>query len=208
MTPAQYTASLALIESRNPGEVLLGTLRAGYSRVNEIYMRSALKRLPEEPEETEEPDWKAETPYADETLRGLWRERTRLFGEMNRQSNRFHECKTDEQRAENSKRVLAWWSDILAAKAKIAYYEQHGELPPVTEEGEELPDNPVALSKKLASLRARVSQAKKKLIDLAGLDEGTPGKQSKINAAEDDLKQLRYMVGKAEVKLKGYEQTA
>lgn len=205
MTREQYIESVALIERHNPGEVLLGTLRSGHSRVNEIYLRAALKRLPAE-EDMPEPDWKGQTPYADETLRGLWRERTRLFGEMNRQSNRFHECKTDEQRAANSRLVLAWWNDILAVKSKIAYYEQHGELPPVAEEGEELPDNAALLAKKLASLRARASQVKKKLLDLAGLDEGTPGKQAQINDAEEDLKRLGFMIGKASVKLKGYEQ--
>lgn len=209
MTTTQYLADVALIERYNPGEVLLPTLRAGHSRANEMYLRAALKRVPDPamgaPDDPEEPDWKGQTPYADETLRALWRERTRLFGEMNRQSNRFHDCKTDEQRAENSRLVLGWWADILSAKAKIAYYEQHGELPPVAEEGDELPDNPVALSKKVASLRARISQTKKKLTDLAGLDPGTPGLQSKIDAAENDLKQLRFQAGKAEEKLKGYE---
>lgn len=144
----------------------------------------------------------------DDTLRALWRERTRLFGEMNKQSNLFHSCSTDADRAANSDRVLAWWNDILAVKAKIAHYEQHGELPPVEQEGEELPDNPVALSKKLASLRARISQVKKKLLDLASLDPSTGGKQSKIDAAENDLKRLRFQEGKAVEKLKTYEQAA
>lgn len=229
MNAQEYTAALRRIEDGNPGEVLLPVLRTGHSRVNEMYLRSALRRIPSPQSHTrsmspleggrgvnleggqgreEEPDWKSRTPYADETLRALWRERTRLFSEMNKQSNLFHECRTDADRAGNSAKVLSWWDDILAAKAKIAWYEQHGELPPVAEDGDELPDNAALLAKKLNSLRARVSQVKKKLLDIASLDEGTPGKQSKINAAEDDLKQLRFMAGKAEEKLKAYEQTA
>ena len=127
---------------------------------------------------------------------------------MNKHSNLCPPCTTGEERAANSAKVLSWWDDIQAAKAKIAHYEQHGTLPEPPEDGEELPDNPALLAKKLASLRARISQVKKKITDIAGLDEGTPGKQSKINAAEDDLKRLRYLEGKAAVKLKEYEQTA
>lgn len=213
MTADEYTAALRSIEQGNPTEALLPVLRTGHSRANEMYMRAALKRLiPPKSAELEgsshEPDWKGQTPYADDTLRALWRERTRLFGEMNKQSNLFHTCKTDEERAANSARVLSWWDDIQAAKAKIAHYEQHGELPTPEHEGDDLPDNPALLAKKLASLRARISQVKKKITDIAGLDEGTPGKQSKIDAAENDLKQLQFLAGKAAVKLKEYEQTA
>lgn len=199
MTKEAYIEAVQYIERNNPGEALLPVLRKGHSSANEMYLRVALKRCPEDV-----PDLKDRTPYADDVLRGLWRDRTRLFGEMNKQSNRFHECKTDEQRAENSRRVLAWWSDILAAKAKIEWYEAHGELPPVADDSDDLPDNPVALGKKLNSLRARASQVKKKLVDLAGLDPGTPGRESKISAAENDLKQIRFMIGKAEVKLEEY----
>ena len=137
MTKEQYTEAVERIARLNPGELLLPALRKGHSAATEIYLRSALRRCPDE-----EPDWKAQTPYADETLRALWRERTRLFGEMNKQSNLFHACKTDEERAANSAKVLSWWDDIRAVKSKIAWYEAHGELPPVAEEDDELPDNP------------------------------------------------------------------
>lgn len=208
MTRQDYDDLVARIERLNPGEPLLPTLLAGHSRVNELYARAAERRLPTEI--SDEPDDAADlagaTPYADETLRGLWRERTRLFGEMNKQSNLFHSCHTDADRADNSRLVLAWWDDILAAKARIAHYEQHGAMPPDPEEADDLPDNPVALSKKLNSLRARISQKKAQLRDLAGLDEGTPGKQSKIDAGEADLRGLQHWAGLAEEKLKTYGQ--
>ncbi len=220
MTAQEYTAAMRRIEQDNPSEVLLPVLRLGHSRTNEMYMRAAMKRCPT-PDPTPigrgdvESRERNAPPYgggagggADDTLRTLWRERTRLFGEMNKQSNVFHTCKTDEERAANSAKVLAWWADIQAVKSKIAYYEQHGALPPVEEEGDELPDNAALLAKKLNSLRARISQMKKKLVDMAGLDPDTPGLQSKINAAEDDLKQLQYQAGRAAVKLKEYEQRA
>lgn len=211
MTAQEYTAALRRIEEGNPQEPLLPALRRGHSRANEMYLKAALKRVgiggsvsSGQSKKREE-----EGTKADETLRGLWRERTRLFGEMNKQSNLFHTCKTDAERAENSARVLGWWNDILAVKEKIAYYEQHGELPkPVQGDAEELPDNAALLAKKVNSLRARISQKKKQLQELAGLDPGTPGLQSKIESAEADLKGLKHLEGLAAQKLKGYEQTA
>jgi len=220
MTADEYTAALRRIEQGNPTEALLPVLRTGHNRANEMYMRAALKRVNPSPDPSPEGRGDAArstSPLhsgegmgggADDTLRALWRERTRLFGEMNKQSNIFHTCKSDAERAANSARVLSWWDDIQTAKAKIAHYEQHGELPTPEHEGEDLPNNAALLSKKLNSLRARISQVKKKITDIAGLDEGTPGKQSKIDAAENDLKQLQFLAGKAAVKLKEYEQTA
>lgn len=207
MKEAEYIEHLGRIVRQNPAEPLLPALRAGYSRANVLYIKAALRRMPTAGSDMEaEPRWQDRTHHADETLRALWRERTRLFGMMNKQSNAFHNCRTDDDRADNSRRVLSWWDDILAVKAKIAYYEQHGALPAEPEEADELPDNPVQLSKRLNSLRARISQKKAQLRDLAGLDEGTPGKQSKIDAAERDLKALKHQAGMAEVKLRVYGQ--
>lgn len=139
-------------------------------------------------------------------LQELWGERTRLFGLMNRQSNQFHICKTDAQRAENSRLVLVYWASILAAKGDIAFYEENGKMPPIKEAGDELSDNPVALGKQLCSIRAKISQTQLKLRDLAGLDAGTPDKQAKINVAEARLIELKHGRGLAEQKLKSYGQ--
>jgi len=209
MTSAKYWEDVALIEERNPGEVLLPSLQRGHTRVNEAYLAAALKRLPAEAPVEDEPD-EEETPGRpiDDTLRALWSQRTALFGEMNKASNKFHECKTDDQRAENSRRVLGIWSEILKKKAEISHYEEHGQLPVGADAADDLPDNPVLLGKKLNSLRSMISQRKKLIVDLAGLDESTEEKQAKIDAAEDELKRLRYLAGIADQKLKQYEQSA
>ncbi len=204
MTTEEYWKQVDAIELRNPIEPLLATLQSGPSRLNEIYLKSALTRLPEEEAEEDDTE-KLDPANADETLRGLWRLRTQLFGKMNKQSNVFHECNTDEQRAENSRKVLGIWAEILAVKANIAYYEINGELPEPVDTSDELPENPVELSRKLNSLRARISQKKTQLAVLAGLDAGTPDKQAKIDAGEADLKKLRHQLGLAVEKLKAYE---
>lgn len=203
MTTNEYWEAVDDIEIKNPGEPLLATLQEGPSAINEIYLKAAKTRLPEEIEEPEpgEPQYDG----SDETLRKLWGQRTQLFGKMNKQSNVFHECKTKEERSRNSKAILVIWGEIQRVKADISHYEREGALPEVVDPSDSLPENPVELSRKLNSIRARISQKKKQITEIAGLDAGAPGKQEKIDAAEGDLKQLKYLAGLAAEKLKTFE---
>jgi hypothetical protein len=223
MNERQYKVNLAQLEANNPGEPLLASLRKGWSKINVLYMGMALKRMPTVLELEEEEDIEvtigatAGKPIVakitfkngapDDTLRALWAERGRLFGQMNRQSNEFHKCKTDAERAENSVKVLGWWKDILRVKGNILHYEEYGELPKIKEAGDDLSDNAVALGKQLASIRAKISQTKAKITELAGLDPNTPGKEAKIQDYEQKLRELNHTKGLAEQKLKMYEQT-
>jgi hypothetical protein len=223
MNERKYNAHLAELEVNNPGEPLLQALRGGYSKINVLYMGIALKRMPTVLELEEDERYvtgygqkpvtgvivpvKYKDKQPDEILRALWAERGRLFGQMNRQSNEFHKCKTDDDRADNSAKVLSWWKDILRVKGNILHYEEYGELPKATQPGDELSDNAVSLGKQLASIRAKISQTKAKITELAGLDPNTPGKEGKIQEYEQKLRELIHNRGLAEQKLKSYEQT-
>lgn len=221
MNERQYKNHLEAIEAGNPGEPLLPALRAGWSKINVLYMGLALKRMPTVLEEEDDEivvmtgtapntavvhtvTFKQGLP--DDTLRGLWAERGRLFGQMNKQSNQFHACKTDAERAANSAKVMAWWKDILRVKGNILHYEEYGELPKAAEVEDSLSDNPVMLGKQLASIRAKISQTKTKISDLAGLDPSTPGKEGKIQEYEQKLRGLVHLKGLAEQKLNSHGQ--
>jgi len=215
MTERLYKANLAKVEAANPKEPLLAALRKGVSTINIRYMTVALSRLPTVLEDelveinhAPEPKDEVAIEPPSETLRDLWAERTRLFGLMNKQSNKFHECTSDKERAENSQIVMRWWRDICAIKAKIAYYEQHGEVPEEVSAESTLSHNPALLSKQTLSLRARISQAKQKLRELAGLDPSTPGKSGKIANYESKLRDMKHLLGIAEQKIKDYEKGA
>lgn len=207
MKEAEYDELLERIERENPAEPLLSTLRSGYNRVNVLFMASAVKRLPEPVEEAyiEEEEAEGSPAPNDAVLNGLFDEKRRLFSSMYRQSNVFHTCQTDEQRAENSRAVLAIWDAILQVKARIKYYEQHGELPKAEAEGDDLPDNPVLLGKKLNSLRAQVSQIQRRLEGLAERPDNDPEKSRLIREAEEQRRRKIHLRGLAEQKLKTLE---
>lgn len=203
MTRMEYEQEVARIGRINPGEPLLPTLCEGYKRINLIYMRAALRRLPTIGGKTEENTadivpHQRDQRHADQVLRRLWAERSTLFGEMNKRSNHFHDCKSDDERAANSREIRRIWSKILDAKNRIEYYEQFGEIPePVNEERFPLPEEPVALMKKLNSIRVQISQAKKRLDDLGALPEGHPDR-AKIADGETRLQELKLYAGHAE----------
>lgn len=195
MNSVEYEQKLQEIERRNPKEPLLRTLQQGYSALNIIYMAAAVKRLPA-------PEAEGAPANADKTLRELWAERTRLFGEMNKLSNLFHGMKTNEQRADNSKAIMRVWDKILQAKARIAAYEANGEL--IEEEDEKaIPEGPVALAKRLASLRSQISQRRRRILELA---EDKQANQQDIDRIEEELKRLRLAAGIIDQKLKQYGQ--
>lgn len=199
MTAADFDIHLREIERRNPKEPLLNTLRGGYSTLNQIYMRAAIARLPEDKPVYEGPQLPIN---ADSVLRELWRKRTELFGEMNKLSNLFHGMKTDTQRADNSRAIMRVWGKIVEAKALLAHYEQHNQLPEIPESDDPIDGNPVKMGKHLNSIRARISQRRKKITDLALLDQ--VNNQGEIDRLEEEIKRLKYDAGVLEQKIKVY----
>jgi hypothetical protein len=205
MTAQQYTEHLKRIEATNPAEPLLRSLRAGWSRVNVIYMKSALNRLPKvdtQPDRATTDDIEdQETASTDPIIRELWSQKGQLFRERAKFSNRFHDCTTDEQRKANSEAILRIWDRIMDIQRKMEYYEENGELPAGAERFP-LPDDPAALLKKLMSIRSQISMEQQKLRRLAELSDEDPQKRPKIEESQAKLAELKLYRGHAEQKAK------
>lgn len=216
MSYQEYNANLAKLERDNPGEPLLKALRSGYTAINVVYMRAALKRISASThtgsfQVTTGSETKAVVvtmkpqpgKKADETLRKLWADRQHLFGDLNKASNHFHKCKNDAERKENSQRIKGIWDEIIAVKERIAHYEEFGSLPePKSVEKFPLPDDPVSLVKKLNSIRALISQEQKKLRELFELNDNHPDKAQRIKESEERRAHLILYKEHAENKIK------
>lgn len=206
MTEQEYKGNLKRIERENPAEPLLSLLRAGWSKVNLIYMRAALKRLqdlaPVTPDSATTDKTDAGASSADPVLKELWSLKGQLFRERAKHSNRFHECTTDEQRRANSEAILRIWERIQETGRKIEHYQEHGSLP-AGEERFPLPDDPAALLKKLMSLRSLISMEQQKLRKLAELSDDDPAKRPKIEESQARLADLKLYRGHAEQKAQG-----
>ena len=193
MTQREYEIGLARVESENPREILLPELRQGFSAARCLYLRAALRRLPavelsdfspiDEKSDIEETDAMPET--SDEGFRHLWRERGRIYVQMRKTRNEYHDCKSDSERRSVNARLQTMWAEFEAVKRKIAHFEAHGEHEPeASAERFPLPSDPFALSKKLDSLRSLISQEEKKLRELAALPKDHPQKAEKIQKSE------------------------
>lgn len=200
MTAAQYNEHLERIEANNPAEPLLRVLRSGWSKINLIYLKSALNRLPKVDPQPENDDNDETTNDAnDPIIRELWSQKGQLFRERAKFSNRFHDCTNDEQRKSNSEAILRIWDRIQDIQRKMEYYEDHGELPAGAERFP-LPNDPAALLKKLMSIRSQISMEQQKLRKLAELSEDDPAKRTKIEESQAKLAELKLYKGHAEQK--------
>lgn len=218
MTNKEYKALLARIEAENPGEPLLPLLRSGHSAVNEIYVKSATKRLPENADTT--PIGAAPT-YLDSEMSEIlenvgnfdihrndtkWLELSadirRAYNAIRKTRNKFHSCQNDETRAIVANEVAACWRTIQVAINRRQVYENTGEVTTPTDGADDLPDNPVELGKRLASIRVQITQTKNRIEDILASNETEKTKQERLQKAEASLQRLKNLRGIAEQRLK------
>lgn len=204
MTRDAYMEALGRIERGNLNEPLLPTLRGGFTRLNVIYLKSALGRLtvPATSVAAAVVAAPIEEASADEVLKSLYKQQQVLRGEKSKISNGFHNCTTTDQRREVSRRILEKDATIRANEAKIAHYKAHNVLPSEDEDDEfYLPDDPIALMKKANSIASRISQTKKKLDELGALGPSDPAR-AEIGNYQGKLNRLKLYKGYAEQKIK------
>lgn len=185
MTFEEYIAGVEWLKMHLPGHPLLPSLQAGHSRINILYLKQALKAVPQEASNDIVPE------AADADLKTLLKNKKSLFARRAKLSNSFHDCDTDADRAGVSDEIQIVQRQIETVNKQIRHYEATGELLP---EGKNvvdatLPGNGVQLVKKLNSLRANISIKKSKLEQLVALPEEHPDKK-KIAGIEDRLRKL------------------
>jgi|GEM_PF-1046351 len=154
MTEAEYHRLFRALPKGVRSHPLYGVCKAGYSAVNAIYLQALLRVHVEE----------EAVPAADsvpDVVRELWRQRHVLFGQMAKQSNRFHACKSKEERAGVSVQIMGIWAQITQVKQQIADFEQSGKLPaPAAPENK--PD-PMEALRQLNTCRSQISKAKARM---------------------------------------------
>lgn len=202
MTRAKYSECLARIESANPGEILLPLLREGWSGKNVIYMKAALRRCSANAPQQASP--KGNMAGSSDVLASLYKAQQVLRGQRAKTSNSFHECKTDADRRAVSARILEIEKEIRVNEGKITHIKTHGHLPLDIVREEVLPDDPIALMRTLASINAKISQTKKKLLELGALSDNDP-QRSQIPKYEAKLAGLKLEKGHAEQKIKAIQ---
>ena len=199
MTEAQYSQNLALLERESPKEPLLPILRKGFSQGNVLFMGVAMQRCEPFSQQSSENDTQEDT-----TLRKLTRLIAAAYGDLRKARNKFHDCQKQEHYAKVSDEVQRIWNrQILPAIARRDYYAQHGEEMPESEEADEIPEDGIALQKYINSLRARISQTKKRIEESVNLDAAK--KKEVVETCEARLRKLKNQLAIAEARAKTIE---
>ena len=206
MTRADYNINLKLVERRMPTHPLLRVLRGGWSDVNVMYMKAVLEQLEALPEEVidEKTDIEENAfpkiPANDPVMIRLQKEKSRLFGERAKLSNKFHDCDTDEQRSYLSDDIQAVQADIERVKKQIRRYELDGRVPEPEADGTfQVPGDPYERVRKLDSLRSSESRYKRELEGLAANPERN---KRRIGELEGKIREKRNQIIHVEAAIK------
>ncbi len=154
MTEKEFDNNLRFLEMAEPDNVLLPTIRQGYSKLNCIFLKQSIKSIPVVP--IPEAAMVFDPEQIDIRI-------TQLFGERAKLSNRFHELATDKARAENSKEI----QNIQRQISDLMIQKENG----ASDASDGIPTDPIQLMKYLNSTRAKISQAKKELERLGSLPD-------------------------------------
>jgi hypothetical protein len=184
MSNQDYLAGVELLAMRKPDHPLLSIVRSGHTRLNELYLERALKDvIGTKAEETE-------IPGADPVLVNLLKEKRTLYANRAKLSNSFHDCTSDESRANVSSSIQRIQRAIEAKNAELNYYQQHGKLPEGNQVDIDVPDDPIALMNRLLSVRSSISYNQRRIRILATLAQDNP-ERKKIPTLETNLKELK-----------------
>ena len=171
---ANYRDKISQIESVIPDHPLLPTLKSGESVINNLYADEISKTLPKKKELQVllAPILAASVPQPKQAkeliVNGLLAQKYALKGQLNQASNKFHDCKTDEQRKQVSITVNNLFSQLQTTLNQIERYDLYGELPlpEKTEEKEDffyIPEDAHERRKVMLSCRASISMLKKEI---------------------------------------------
>jgi hypothetical protein len=185
MTEATYYIKLQHIEQLNPENPLLQRLQGGFSAINALYAERIWKKLDldlllDGAENTEgvqevERDGDASTTTegsidlaTDEIFKAMLAKKYYHRNQLRVTSNKFHSCRTDEQRKAVSIQVNELFEVFRSIQVEIQYYEKHGRLPASLEKEEvdtffDIPTTEGGVLAKIDSCHATISTIHREL---------------------------------------------
>ena len=173
MTQEEYWQKVNFVCENAPKHPLINKLTEAYSQINVMYLRYVLKQLVNRDLDVEPAPRRSALKEKlidsdDLNLRKLYIKKSSLFTDRAKQSNQFHECRNDDQRAALSDQIQITQKAIEAIMQTIRHYQEFGSLPE-DDERYPIPKNPIELARKLNSIRVRISQIKKEIEQIAEL---------------------------------------
>lgn len=178
MNIEDYQAGLAYLKSVNSAHRFLDLIIRGYTPINCKYLEIALNELPKPVRDKD--NYSKQDPRLDD----LHKQLSKLFSKRAKLSNRFHVLSDNVARAKNSDRIQEVQRVISRTLKQVDYFAANGELPLKPSNPKyHVPEDPLEAYKKLRSLEAGMSRAKRELKSMSG----NPENKAKISQKEKYL---------------------
>lgn len=182
MTHSDYNAGLELLKAKKPDHPLLKVLEKGMSTLNSLYLTQALKDI--------DMVITQDAPGGLE-VKNLFRKKTHLVGQRAILSNSFHNCKSDQERADVSEEIQLIQHQIVGINQKLRQYEETGEIPS-TSKLDNLPEDLYQLFRMKENARKNIPRLEQAIEELYQLPE-SPKNAQRIQEKEEKLKELKLL---------------
>jgi hypothetical protein len=196
MSEKEYNEALINFIGQQPNHLLLPTLNTGYSKLNCIYLKAVISKLPQRSDTTPsisgDIDLKidAQNPERNKLLK----HKSDLFVQRFKLSNKYHDYpytpEFNSHRGDVSDKVLFVQKQIEEVMRKIKYFDSNGQTKPVDEKYR-VPSTELGRKEKLLSLGASISRKKRDLDKLSEMPD-CKERDARIEQEEKKLKELRH----------------
>lgn len=145
-----YTKQLAKLKKRNPAHDIIPVIEEmGPCALSLMYIEIAMEEEPV-------------VISPDVEIRTYYKQNDKLYSQRAVHSNKFHDCKTDQERAELSIAIGSIQAEIIRVRQIIDEYKSTGKLPKESRKINQVMDGR-RKEKKLLSVRSSISYYKGKI---------------------------------------------
>jgi len=198
MRPEDYQAGVQYLAERAPNHPLLKSLLREHKRINEMYLTRILKEIgpPAKPKVERVTVDQGKSKH-DPLLDPIYDRMRKKYGYRAKLSNQFHDCKTDEQRAELSDDIRQVQNAIEELQKTVRYYKRHGVMPAEGEaKAEEIVESGVELMKRRNSLDNSIFYYRKKVREARDDDKkNIPQWELKIKQLQNEREGVNRKIG-------------
>ncbi|MEO7176718.1 MAG: hypothetical protein ABIV51_12455 [Saprospiraceae bacterium] len=186
MSENEYAAGVELLRRKDPGNAILSRLALVQNPLNEMYLKHEIKKI-----DPASIDVLENGTISDIQERMLFNDKRYLFAERAKLSNKFHDCTTNEERAEISSQIQEVQKQIKHINDKI----NSGDVSPEPENvpAFKMPETDLEVMMELKKKQNLITKHKSKLREMAAL-VNKPGMPDKIAKKEAHLSELKHHV--------------
>lgn len=173
MTREEFEEGFGYVKKHLPAdhEVVAVIGQRGYCRLSCVLLDKLLQRIP-----SPAPQGGQDRSSTENQLDALFKKKGHLLRDRAKLSNKFHECKTDDERAGVSEQIETVQQRLAGVFRDIEHVEKYGSPAPRPAQGRKtkkfrVPESDIDKARKLNSVRSYISKTKRQIRHIMRLPE-------------------------------------